>query len=164
MSSKHTHRTISKIHATAAASALLLVTFFWTSTIVSELLLSVSAMISVKHWIATYGLACMVASMAAAGVTGVLIGRGRDGRWVKEKKKRMPWIAMNGIAIMIPSALYLNFKAASGQFDLWFYAVQLLELVVGLIQLDLLLTNFVAGLRLAGRMQAKQDRVGPSSR
>ena len=54
---------------------------------------------------------------------------------------------------MIPSALFLNYKAAAGEFDVSFYAVQLVELVVGAVQITLMGMNFRDGLRLA----AKQD-------
>jgi hypothetical protein len=50
---------------------------------------------------------------------------------------------------MIPSALFLNYKAAAGEFDVSFYAVQLVELVVGAVQLTLMGMNFRDGRRLA---------------
>lgn len=133
---------------------MLLIATFWTSTLVSELFLSTSAVRAVKHYIAMYGLGCLVVLMAMTGGSGFALGKGRKGRLIEEKKKRMPLIGANGLLIMIPSAIFLNIKAADGAFDTWFYAVQVLELAVGVVQLTLMGKNFRAGLRLAGRLRA----------
>ena len=66
----------------------------------------------------------------------------------------MPIIAMNGFLIMIPSALFLNDKAANGEFDNWFYMVQTIELIVGAIQITLLGLSFRDGLKLSGRLRS----------
>lgn len=60
----------------------------------------------------------------------------------------MPIIAANGILILIPSALFLASKATSGEFDTSFYAVQLIELVAGAVNLTLLSLNMRDGLQL----------------
>ena len=93
----------------------------------------------------------LVPSLALAGGTGHLLGRGRTGRLVTHKRKRMPLIAANGIVILIPCALFLAYKADSYVFDATFYAVQLLELVAGALHLALLGMNVRDGLRLTGR-------------
>lgn len=133
---------------------MLLIATFWTSTLVSELFLSTSAVVAVKHHIAVYGLVCLVLSMAMTGGSGLALGKGRKGRLIEEKMKRMPFIGANGLLIMIPSAIFLNIKAGDGAFDTWFYAVQVLELAVGVVQLTLMGKNFRAGLRLSGRLRA----------
>ena len=43
----------------------------------------------------------------------------------------------------------MNYKAAAGEFDVAFYAVQFVELVVGAVQLTLMGMNFRDGFRLA---------------
>ncbi|MEO9383285.1 hypothetical protein ABI908_04020, partial [Chromobacterium phragmitis] len=80
---------------------------------------------------------------------------GRKGKLVEGKKKRMPFIAMNGLLIMIPAALFLNLRAQAGAFDAVFYAVQALELAVGLAQLTMMGKNFRDGLRLAGKLRVR---------
>jgi hypothetical protein len=147
------------IHAIASTSAMLLIATFWTSTMVSELFLDMSAVVVVKHYIARYGLVCLVVLMAVTGGTGFALAKGRQGRLIEEKKKRMPRIGVNGLLIMIPCAIFLNTKAADGAFDTWFYTVQVLELVVGVVQLTLMGKNFRAGLRLSGRLHTKQQEV-----
>ncbi|ANH33149.1 hypothetical protein A3768_2000 [Ralstonia solanacearum] len=136
---------------------MLLIATFWTSTAVSELFLDATAVATVKRCIALYGLACLVALMAMTGGSGFALGRGRKGRLIEEKKKRMPLIGANGALVMIPAAIFLHDRAASGVFDTWFYAVQALELAVGLVQLTMMGKNFRAGLRLAGRLRTRSN-------
>ncbi|MDW5418258.1 hypothetical protein R6242_16960 [Iodobacter sp. CM08] len=146
-------------HAVAGTAAMLIIATFWTSTLVSELFLGHAATAAVKHAIASYGLIALVIMMAATGGTGFSLGKERKGRLLEGKKKRMPFIAANGILIMIPSALFLNYKAALGEFDALFYSVQMLELMVGLVQLTLMGMNFRDGLKLAGRLRPKQAKL-----
>jgi len=141
------------LHAATGTLALLLVATFWTSTLVSELLLGPPAVQAVKHAIAWYGLAALVLCMAATGATGLALARGRSGRLVEEKRRRMPLLGLNGLLVMVPSALFLNARASTGQFDTVFYTVQALELLVGAMQLTLLARNVRTGLRLSGRLR-----------
>jgi hypothetical protein len=146
------------LHAVAGTLAMVLIATFWTSTLVSELWLPADAVVTVKRWIALYGLACLVAAMAATGGTGFNLARQRTGRLVDEKKRRMPVIGANGVLVMIPAAIFLHTKAAAGEFDTAFYVVQAIELAVGLVQLTLMSRNFRTGLRLSGRLRAAPGR------
>ncbi len=139
------------LHAAAGSTALLLVATFWTSTVVAELFLDGAAVALVKRGIAQYGLVALVLAMAITGASGFSLGRHRQGRLIEQKKKRMPMLAINGLIVMVPAALFLHQRASAGLFDPLFYAVQGLELLVGLVQLTLLSRNFKAGLSLAGR-------------
>lgn len=143
------------IHAAAGTLALCCIATFWTSTLIAELCLTPTAVCVVKQAIATIGIPLLVVAMAITGATGASLGKGRNGRLLEQKKQRMPFIAGNGVLIMIPSAFFLYAKAAAGQFDLWFTVVQCLELLVGLLQLTLMGKNFVAGWRLAGKLRPK---------
>lgn len=140
------------IHAAAGTLVMLLVACFWISTLVSELFFDATAITYVKQIIAKYGLVCLVLAMAATGGSGFALSKARKGRLIEEKKKRMPFLAANGVLIMIPAAIYLSIKATAGEFDAFFYVVQAIELATGLIQLTLLGKNFKAGLRLSGRL------------
>jgi Na+/H+ antiporter NhaA len=139
------------VHAAAATLAMLLIATFWTSTLVSELFLGTASVVTIKHLIARYGLVCLVILMALTGGTGFAAAKHRTGRLVEEKKRRMPLIGANGVLLMIPAALFLDARASAGQFDTWFYAVQAVELAVGLLQLTLMGKSLRAGLRLSGR-------------
>jgi hypothetical protein len=131
---------------------MLTVATFWTSTLVSELFMGQEAVKFVKHAIVYYGLIPLVILMAGVGGSGFFLAKRRKGRIVDEKKKRMPKIGANGLLVMIPCALFLNSKAATGSFDTVFYTVQVIELAVGLLQLTLLGRSFRDGLKLAGRL------------
>jgi len=146
------------IHAIGGTIAMLSIATFWTSTIVAELLFNHETVALVKHAIAYTGIPILVLAMITTGATGNLIGRGRKGRLLDEKKRRMPIIAINGLLIMIPSAFFLYHKASLGQFDRAFYLIQVIELSIGLVQLLLMGKNFRAGLRMAGRL-----RVNPAA-
>lgn len=143
----------SVFHAMAGTIAILIVATFWISTVVSELFLGQSAVIIVKHSIVIYGLIPLVFMMALIGRSGFSLSRTRKGRLLNDKKKRMLLIALNGFLIMIPSALFLDYKAASNEFDAFFYGIQILELAMGIIQLTLMVINFRTGLRLSGRLR-----------
>lgn len=151
------------IHATTGLIAMLCVLSFWTSTAIAELFLSPQAVVAVKQAV-LYGMCVLVPAMAVTGGSGFALAGARSGRLVEGKKKRMRLIALNGLLIMLPSAFLLFRKATAGEFDSLFYAVQTLELLVGIVQLCLLGLNFRDGLRLAGRMRhapALNGRTGP---
>ena len=150
--------TRSVIHASAGALAMLMVVTFWMSTLLSEVFMGQDAIATVKHTIAFYGLIPLVMLMAGTGGSGFALAKGRKGRLVDGKKKRMPKIGAIGLLVMIPCALFLNSKAAVGEFDTTFYVAQILELAVGALQLTLLGMSFRDGLKLAGRLRASPAR------
>ncbi len=140
----------SRFHAAAGAIALITILCFWTSTIISELFLSYGAVTMVKRAI-VYGLVLLIPAMAITGASGMALSKSRNGKLVDLKKKRMRILAINGILVMIPAALFLSWKASAAEFDTIFYSIQVVELSVGTIQITLLTKNFRDGLRLAGR-------------
>lgn len=142
------------IHALCGSIAMLSIATFWTSTLVSELFLGHAAVALVKHAIAFVGIPVLTVAMMVTGATGRRLARGRQGRLLAQKQRRMPVLAGNGLLVMLPAAFFLCFKAAGGQFDLAFYLVQGIELGVGLVQLTLMGRNLLDGLRLSGRLRA----------
>ncbi len=142
------------VHAIAGTTAMLIIASFWTSTLVSELFLDYSAVVAVKQGI-VYGLFLLVPFMAATGGSGFALGKARKGAVLDQKKKRMAIIGANGLLMMIPAAIFLNNKAAAGEFDAAFYAVQFVELIVGVVQLTLMGMNFRDGLKLAGKLRSQ---------
>nr|WP_272209936.1 hypothetical protein [Marinicella sp. W31]MDC2875782.1 hypothetical protein [Marinicella sp. W31] len=63
----------------------------------------------------------------------------------------MPIIAINGIVVLIPCALFLSAKAEAGEFDTLFYAVQAVELVSGAVNIALMGMNMHDGLRMTAK-------------
>ncbi len=139
-----------KIHAVAGVVGFLTILAFWTSTVFSELFGSPETIAAVKGTILS-GMFILVPAMAIAGGSGMFLGRKRTGRAVQAKKRRMPFIAINGLAILVPAAFYLEAKAVAGAFDMWFYGVQAIELVAGATNLTLMGLNIRDGMRMTGR-------------
>jgi len=88
------------------------------------------------------------------GGSGFALSKTRQGRLVEAKKKRMPFIAANGLLVLLPAAIFLNLWAAQGAFDSRFYLLQAVELLAGAINLLLMGLNMRDGVKLTGRFRA----------
>jgi len=141
------------VHPVAGAVALLTIATFWLSTALTELFGSQAAVTAVKTTI-PWGFLLLVPALAASGGSGFALAKGARAGLIGTKLKRMPFIAANGILILIPSALFLAFKARASEFDVAFYTVQVLELVAGPVNIALLGLNMRDGLRMGGRLGA----------
>lgn len=140
-----------RFHATAGSVAFLTIVAFWCATVWSELFGNAAAIAAVKAAILK-GMAILIPALTITGATGFRLAAGSSNPLVSAKKRRMPFIAANGLLILLPSAFYLAGKAAAGTLDTAFYAVQVLELAAGAINITLLGQNLRDGLRLAGRL------------
>jgi hypothetical protein len=138
------------IHPVAGALALVTIATFWLSTALSELFATGATVTAVKMAI-PWGFLLLIPALAAAGGSGYALSRGRRTGLVGAKLARMPWIAANGMLVLIPSALFLASKARAAELDAVFYAVQMLELVAGAVNIALLGLNMRDGLRMKGR-------------
>lgn len=145
-------------HAIAGTAATLIVTSFLTTTIVSELFFGPMAVAAVKQAIA-WSLVLFIPVMAATGASGASLARSRSGAIVERKKKRMLFIAMNGLLVLAPAAIFLHVKASAGNFDTVFYVVQAMEVAAGGTQLSLLILNMRDGLRLSGKLKKARRQV-----
>jgi len=149
---------LKRIHLAAGLLAPLCIATFWLSTVLVELFGSPVAVAQVKSLVLSPGLWILIPALMATGASGALLVRGRQGRLVSAKQRRMPVMALNGLLVLLPCAWFLAQWAAAGQFDARFYAVQALELLAGAVNLVLMGLNMRDGLRLSGRL-----RVRPSS-
>ena len=140
------------IHPVAGAVGLLTIATFWLSTVVSELFGSHALVTGVKTTI-PWGFLLLVPALATAGGSGFSLAKGAKTGLVRAKAKRMPFIAGNGILILIPAALFLASKARADEFDGIFYLVQALELIAGATNITLLGLNMRDGLKLTGRLR-----------
>ncbi len=140
------------IHPVAGVLAILTIATFWLSTALTELFASQAVVTAVKTAI-PWGFLLLVPALAAAGGSGFALAKGRRAGLIGVKVKRMPLIAANGVLVLIPSALFLAYKARAGEFDMTFYAVQALELVAGAANITLLGLNIRDGLKMKGRLR-----------
>jgi hypothetical protein len=141
------------LHRFAALLAALTIAVFMLSTIAVELFGSPEAVARVKRLIVVPGLFVLVPAIAAAGASGFALARTRRGRLVDAKRRRMPFIAANGLLVLLPCAILLDRRAGAGGFDVVFYAVQGIELLAGAANLALMTLNVRDGLRLSGRLR-----------
>lgn len=147
-----------RIHQIAGILAPLCIATFFLSTVLVELFGSPAAVAQVKSLIVTPGLWILVPAIAAAGGSGFLMARSRRGRLVDGKKRRMPFIAANGLLVLIPCAIVLDRWAATGLLNSSFYLLQALELAAGAVNLALMGLNVRDGLRMAGRLRVTPQR------
>ncbi|PPQ16020.1 hypothetical protein CV770_28645 [Bradyrhizobium sp. AC87j1] len=143
------------IHPVAGAVALTTIVTFWLSTALTELFASHASIATVKLAI-PWGFLLLVPALAVTGGSGFFLAKGRRGGVIGAKIKRMPFIACNGILLLIPAALFLAFKAKAAEFDTTFYAVQTLELLAGAMNIALLGLNMRDGFKMKGRFRVRQ--------
>lgn len=154
---------ICTIHRITAVAAFLMILSFFTSSLLvevlnefwPELLGGQSAIVAVKAYIAN-AVWLLIALMIATGVTGNKMAPKVKGGPIGSKKKRMPIIALNGLLVLLPAALYLNYLATAGQFDTWFYCIQAIELLAGGVNLSLMALNIRDGVQM---VRARNKRV-----
>ncbi len=141
------------IHPVAALTATLCIAVFFTSTVFVEFFGSHESVAMIKGLILRPGLFILVPAIALTGGTGFALSKNRKAHLVKAKMRRMPFIALNGLLILLPSAIFLEHRAAAGLFDGGFYVVQVLELLAGAVNLTLMGLSMRDGLRLSGRLR-----------
>ncbi|WP_183256731.1 hypothetical protein [Bradyrhizobium sp. CIR48] len=147
------------IHPVAGAVVLTTIATFWLSTALTELFASHASIATVKMAI-PWGFLLLVPALAVTGGSGFFLAKGRRGGVIGAKIKRMPFIAGNGILLLIPAALFLAFKAKAAEFDTTFYAVQTLELLAGAMNIALLGLNMRDGFKMKSRFRVRQpDRL-----
>jgi len=142
------------IHRVAVSTAFMCISTFFLATVIAEFLGSYETIAEVKKLIVRPGLFIFVPSMIISGVSGFLLAKSRNGKFIQQKKKRMPFIAANGVLILIPCAIFLAQKSSSGIFDVPFYTVQIIELLAGATNLILLSMSMRDGLKTSGKYRA----------
>lgn len=145
-----------KTHLIAGVVATVTVASFLFATVIVELFGSPQAVATIKSLILVPGLFILVPALMATGGSGFVLARSRQGRLVDSKKRRMPFIAANGLLVLVPSAILLDRWAAAGTFDTTFYLVQGVELLAGTVNLVLMGMNIRDGLKMSGRVCVSQ--------
>lgn len=150
---------IKRVHFIAGILATMTIAMFFLTTIVVELFGSQSAVATVKSLIVMPGLLILVPAIAATGGSGFTLSKSWRGRLVEAKKQRMPFIAANGLLVLLPSAIFLDRWASEGAFGGTFYLLQGMELLAGAVNLTLMSMNIRDGLRMSGRFRAMPGPV-----
>lgn len=139
-----------RVHAAMAMLSLVFISTFWVSTVVAELFLGPAGIAGVKQGIA-YALLGFVPAMALTAGSGFALGGKGLHPLLLAKRRRMPYIAANGLLVLAPAAVFLALRARAGLLDPVFYGVQALELVAGAANLALIGLNVRDGLQLRQR-------------
>lgn len=142
---------IRALHPIAGVVGMATIVTFWLSTVAVEAFGGPGAVLAVKAAI-LWGLLALVPALAVTGATGFRMGaRSADPR-IAAKRRRMPFIAFNGLLVLVPCAVFLQARAAAGDFGGAFTLVQGIELVAGAVNLTLMGLNLRDGLALTGRL------------
>jgi hypothetical protein len=144
---------IKKIHFAAGFLATAMIGLFFLSTAFVELFGTHASVAALKSLIVMPGLFILVPAIAATGASGMALAKSRQGRLVEAKKKRMPFIAANGLLVLVPCAIFLDRWASAGSFDTSFYIVQAIELVAGPVNFSLMFLNIRDGLKMSGKLR-----------
>lgn len=148
------------IHPVAGMIAGLTILSFWLSTALTEALGTRAAVIALKTHL-PWALLLLIPMLATVAGTGTFLARGQRRGPLGAKARRMPWIAANGLLVLVPSALLLAYKAGAGQLDSTFYAVQALELAAGGTNLVLLGLSVRDGLSTTAWRRGSFLRAAP---
>jgi hypothetical protein len=147
-----TRRIFSRIHAIAGVLAFVIILMFLSSSLAAEFWGSAGAIAWVKHAIA-WALLVLVPALTATGASGFAMAGPSPKGVLATKLKRMRLIAGNGILVLVPSVLFLAWKAAQAEFDAAFIVVQIVEFAAGSVNLVLMGLNIRDGLRLTRRLR-----------
>jgi hypothetical protein len=109
------------------------------------------AIASVKRAV-LWAMLIFVLAIAAAGASGFTLARKRTDRLTVLKKRRMMVIVPVSLFVLLPAAVYLDYLAGRGDFGAAFDAVQILELVGGVIVACIMALNTRDGMRLTRKL------------
>lgn len=138
---------IALCHRLAAMMSCALLLAFWLSTILSEIFGSLACIIAVKYLI-SYAIFLLIICFMMTAITGMKLSQKSNNPIIKKKKIRMPFIALNGLFILMPSAFFLKNAALHQQFNTVFWFVQSIELIFGAINIILVFQNISFGIKL----------------
>src|SRR5260370_10955480 len=137
-----------RIHLTAAAGAVTLITTFLVSSAVTELAGNAADVHSLRQWI-VFALPLLVGCLAAAALTGRRLARKSRAAVIRRKQRRMQVVAAFGIVVLVPCALILDVLTASTSAGAVVTGLVLTEMLAGAINLTLLLLNVRDGRSLS---------------
>ncbi|MGB1091096.1 MAG: hypothetical protein ACPGYX_03145 [Oceanobacter sp.] len=150
-------KTLLKLHKVAAILATLMIATFLISSIVAELLSANLETIQQVKACILKGLFFLVPALIATGISGNRLHASFPTAAGARKLNRMKLIAANGLLILVPAAVFLNWKASHGELDISFWSVQVLELVAGLLNLSLMVMNARDGIAMKSRRCASRS-------
>jgi hypothetical protein len=141
---------IRTLHPIGGAIGMATIATFWLSTVAAEAFGGPATILAVKTAI-LWGLLLLVPALAVTGATGFRMGGRSASPLIARKRRRMPFIALNGLLVLVPCAFVLQARAAAGDFGSSFALVQGIELLAGAVNLTLMGLNMRDGIALTRR-------------
>ncbi len=141
---------VKKIHPVTGGLAMLMISGLLISTIIVELSGDPLEIAELKESILFCVVFGLIPLMMITGISGNKLGA------ISEKAKRMKRIAINGLLVLIPSAVVLWKLSAAGDFGTLFMAVQGVEIVAGILNLYWMGLNMRDGMRIKRASQAME--------
>ncbi len=133
-------------HRAMGVFALLIISSFFFSTIVVEMTGTAEQIATVKRFI-VYGLVLLIPAMGMTARSGLSMAKNRVNAHIAKKMHRMRLIGMNGLLVLVPCALILNYFAANHEFGPLFVTIQMFELIAGAVNISLMCLMIRDGLR-----------------
>lgn len=128
------------IHKISGLIAFILIASFFVSSLFVDMFGNRTAVINVKSYIFV-AIWLLIPLMAITGMTGMKMAPKVTSGPIGAKKKRMPFVALNGLLVLLPAAYFLKDMAINGEFNSLFYTLQTIELLAGFINLSLMALN-----------------------
>ncbi|MDO6500749.1 hypothetical protein [Photobacterium sanguinicancri] len=135
------------VHRLAGIIALLMITTFFTSSVVTDLFGSYATITLVKQTILQW-VAVLVLSMMVVGISGKKLYPAEPKGVLAVKAMRLKIAAFNGVVILIPAAYFLAAWSAEGLFDARYWLLQVVELLAGATNATMIGLNIRDGVRL----------------
>ena len=137
-----------RAHRASAIISTVCLEIFFLSTLYVVTQGSLESIALVKSLIVFPGFLVLIPAIAVAGATGYSFSTRKSGGIVGQKRKRMPWIGIVVVLIILPAAVALNQWASDSRFGVEYYLLQTLELVAQGIIIYLMIMNIRAGRKI----------------
>jgi len=141
---------IRTLHPIAGVIGMATIATFWLSTVAAEAFGGPTTILAVKTAI-LWGLLLLVPALAVTGATGFRMGGRSNHPRILAKRRRMPLVALNGLLVLVPCAVFLQARASAGDFGGTFALVQGVELLAGAVNLTLMGLSVRDGFALTRR-------------
>ncbi|MEW8623838.1 MAG: hypothetical protein AB2559_19880 [Candidatus Thiodiazotropha endolucinida] len=135
-------------HRVGAYISTICLEVFFISTLFVAIQGTPESITLVKSLIVMPGLFIFIPAIVMTGATGLSWSTSKSGGLVGKKRKRMPFIGINALFILLPVAIVLDQWASAGSFDSRFYMLQGLELLATAFNITLMILNIRAGRKI----------------
>ena len=146
-----------KIHVSATFMAVVVISTFFISSLIAEIKGDETFIKTVKTAI-FFSLPLLIVTMPTLAITGKQLAAHSKNQKVLQKQKRMKWIMMNGM-LLILLASYLYYQSNFQTINDTFLYFQIMEFVLGISNLFLIGLNMKAGFQLSNSLKIRKNKI-----